>query len=93
MKVGDLVCNMYHGILRFGTISNVSQRGNTGWTYYGVLWHEDDKYNSAIKWRNRMRGVHIHQMFYRADELTPVDGRRIGDIVDCHNSIVNGLVV
>jgi len=90
MKAGDFVWNVYHAVLRFGTIIDMSKRDD-GWTYCSVFWYEDDKYINAIKWKNMMRNANEHKLFYRVDELQPVDCRRVIEAAKCHNDITAGL--
>ena len=46
MKVGDLVWNRYHNILRFGTIRQV-RIDESGWAFYKVKWHSDKIYEEC----------------------------------------------
>ena len=41
MKVGDLVWNNYHGVLRFGTIKS-KRIDESGWAYYKIKWYADE---------------------------------------------------
>jgi|6_EtaG_2_1085325.scaffolds.fasta_scaffold03688_7 hypothetical protein len=46
IKNGDLVWNGYSGLLRVGTVK--SQRiDKSGWAYYRIDWHNDEKYQKA----------------------------------------------
>ena len=54
MNVGSLVWNVFHRILRFGTIVE-REVDDRGWAHFKVDWHEDHSYESARAWDARFR--------------------------------------
>jgi len=68
MKVGDLVWNSYHGILRFGTIKT-KRIDDSGWAFYKVKWHSDDVYEKAVKHREKLSNKKHRLEEYRKDQV------------------------
>ena len=55
MKIGDLVWNSYHGIIRFGTVQE-KRIDQDGWAYFKVKWHSDSVYERAMNNRQKLTG-------------------------------------
>ena len=72
MKIGTFVRNEYQGIIRYGKV-NVIFKGDDGWTWCEVDWINDDKYQNAIKHRERLSGKDHSKPFYRVDEIQQFD--------------------
>jgi len=74
MKIGTVVRNEYHGILRFGKVSKIypNHKGDN-WTWCEVDWVDDEKYEHAISHRNNITNQDHNKPFYRVDEITQLD--------------------
>jgi hypothetical protein len=93
MNIGDFVFNNYHEVLRFGTIIGKTVEPN-GWAFFTVSWHDDDRYEHAIAYINKLRNTNEKKLRWRVDELTPVDPSRISKIVASHSELgVSALLV
>ena len=71
MKVGDLVYNNYHGVLRFGTVQS-KRVDQSGWAYYKVNWHADETYEEAMDLRQRLTHKNHRLEEYRKDQITSI---------------------
>ena len=69
MKIGTFVINQYQGITRYGKV-NVVFRGEDNWTWCEVDWINDEEYQQAIEYRNKLSNKDHNKPFYRVDELT-----------------------
>ena len=72
MNIGTVVRNDYQGIIRYGKV-NATFKGDDGWTWCEVNWIDDEKYERAITYRNKLSGKDHRKMFYRVDELNQFD--------------------
>lgn len=75
MKINDVVYQNYHGIRRYGVVNQVEVHGD-GWTYAGVRWIDDDKYERAMEDLSRYRGGDHTKNSYRVDEVTVIDAQK-----------------
>ena len=85
MKVGDLVWNSYHGILRFGTIKS-KRVDQDGWAYYKVNWHEDNTYEDAMTLRKNLCGEDHVLQEYRKDKITTISSDFLLEVVKGHKN-------
>jgi len=93
MNIGDFVWNVYHGVLRFGTIDGKTMEPG-GWAYFTVFWHDDYQYENAMSWKNKMRNANEQKLRWRADELVPVDPSRVSKMVASHSGVnISALLV
>jgi len=83
MNIGNLVWNVYHGGLRFGTITG-KELDAKGWAHFTVDWHDDGIYDDAMKWMNKLRNTDDHKRLYRADELTLVSSEHLAKAIASH---------
>jgi hypothetical protein len=74
MKIKDVVYNNFHGIRRYGVV--VDKYTKDSWAYVKVQWVDDEKYESAMSWREKLgQGDHrLHE--YRVDQVTVVDAEK-----------------
>lgn len=75
MKVNDVVFQDYQGIRRYGVIKRVEIRED-GWSYAGINWLKDDKYEAAMKQLEQLRNVDYTKTAYRTDEVKVIDAER-----------------
>ena len=68
MKIGALVWNNYHGMLRFGTIKT-KRIDNSGWAFYKVKWHSDESYEESMKFREKLTHKNYKLEEYRKDQI------------------------
>tara|TARA_Y100000310_G_scaffold340840_1_gene437984 strand:- start:695 stop:973 length:279 start_codon:yes stop_codon:yes gene_type:complete len=80
MKIGDLVWNHYHGMLRFGTITGKEIKEDK-WAYFTVDWHADDRYEEAQDWRKTLTGTDYKLKEYRCDLLRKFDPDRLEKVL------------
>lgn len=80
MKVGDLVWNHYHGLLRFGTVVGKNVKKD-GWAYFTVDWYADDKYEKSQKWRKKLTGIDYTLKEYRGTQLKTFNPERLEQIL------------
>ncbi len=66
MKIGALVWNNYHGILRFGTIKT-KRIDDSGWAFYKVKWHSDKIYEESMKFREKLSHKNYKLEEYRKE--------------------------
>ena len=85
MKVGDLVWNRYHNILRFGTIQQ-QRLDESGWTFYKVKWHCDTTYETAITARERLTNMSHRLQEYRKDQITPFSEKVLSRVLQEHKN-------
>ena len=74
MKIGTVVKNEYQGILRFGKVSKVypNHKGDN-WTWCEVNWVDDEQYQEAVAYRNKLSNKNHKKTFYRVDELIQIN--------------------
>ena len=83
MKVGDLVYNNYHSVLRFGTIQS-RRIDQSGWAYYKVNWHADETYEEAMDLRQKLTHEDHRLEEYRKDQITSISKDFLSrDLVEC----------
>ena len=88
MKVGDLVFNKYHGILRFGTIQK-KRVDRDGWAYFNVKWHCDNTYERAMSTRESLCGKDYRLHEYRKDQVQLVSKNVLSKVLQQHEMIVS----
>tara|TARA_Y100000310_G_scaffold340941_1_gene438437 strand:+ start:1209 stop:1484 length:276 start_codon:yes stop_codon:yes gene_type:complete len=81
MKIGDLVWNHYHGLLRFGTITEKKIKEDK-WAYFTVDWHADEDYERSQSWREKLSGVDHTLKEYRKTQLKPFNPEQLGRILE-----------
>jgi len=83
--VGSFVMNVYHGLVRYGTV-RTKRIAKDGWAYFTVEWHNDEDYKEAIAWRAALTVGDDHTLEeYRGDSLTLISNpRRLSLAVDAH---------
>tara|TARA_R100000388_G_C7179382_1_gene127873 strand:- start:32 stop:301 length:270 start_codon:yes stop_codon:yes gene_type:complete len=72
MEIGTVVRNEYQGIIRYGKVS-ATFKGVHNWTWCEVDWIDDNQYNEAISYRNKLSGKDHGRTLYRVDELKQFD--------------------
>mgnify|MGYP003659669438 FL=1 len=70
IKVGSLVMNYHHSLLRFGVVQS-ARVDEEGWTQFRVDFLEDDIHERNKKWDKKM-GNDRSLEEYRADLIKPV---------------------
>jgi hypothetical protein len=48
----------------------------SGWRHYRIQWANDEKYETAIRWKEELRNVEhgtFYQHWYRCDEVRPLN--------------------
>ena len=83
MKVGDLVYNTYHNILRFGTIQTI-RLDKSGWSYYKVNWHADETYEYSMDRRQRLTHKNHRLEEYRKDQIAPISKNFLSRVLQEH---------
>jgi len=87
MKIGDLVFNSYHSILRFGTIQR-KRIDQNGWTYFKVKWHCDNTYERAMSTRESLCGKDYRLHEYRKDQIKPVSKNNLSKVIQEHENAI-----
>ena len=74
MQIGDYVKQEYSGILRLGKVKEVIE-GTDGdaWSYVKVDWVDDEKYETSIAWKEKVRKESYHQDLWRVDNVQRID--------------------
>ena len=88
MKVGDLVFNSYHNILRFGTIQR-KRIDQDGWAYFKVKWHCDSAYEIAMSNREKLNGKDYRLHEYRKDQIQPVSKTVLSKVLQQHEIVAS----
>ena len=88
MKVGDLVFNSYHNILRFGTIQR-KRIDQDGWAYFKVKWHCDGTYERAMSNREKLCGKDHRLYEYRKDQIKPVSKNILSKVLQQHEIVTS----
>ena len=83
MKIGDLVWNHYHGILRFGTITGKEIKEDK-WAYCTVKWYDDDTYEKSMAWRKKLTGIDYSLKEYRLNHLKVISKDNLKKVVEEH---------
>ena len=91
MKVGDLVWNNYHGVLRFGTVKS-KRIDESGWAYYKVNWHSDDVYERAMNIRKKLTHTDHRMKEYRKDQIKLASRNNLSKVLRQHDNIVNSII-
>ena len=74
MQIGDYVRQEYSGILRFGKVREIVEgEGKDDWLYVRVDWVDDEKYESSIAWKEKIRKESYRQDLWRIDNLKRLD--------------------
>jgi len=86
MNIGTLVCRLFRGNLRIGTITG-KELDEKGWAYFAVRWHDDGVHVSATDWTTKLRndGIDRYNRTYRTDELTVVSIKHLEQSVSAHH--------
>tara|TARA_Y100000034_G_scaffold93042_1_gene112543 strand:- start:161 stop:427 length:267 start_codon:yes stop_codon:yes gene_type:complete len=74
MKVGDVVFNNYHGIRRYGVVTEKFMKNK--WVHVKVQWALDDVYERAMTWREEMGQGDRRLREYRIDQVKKIDIQR-----------------
>lgn len=72
MKEGDVVYNEYHDIRRYGIIEKKTI-DDGGWAYCTVKWFNDEVYESAMAFRQKLTNKDWSLKKYRVDTLKRID--------------------
>ena len=88
MKVGDLVWNNYHGIIRFGTIQQ-KRTDESGWAFFKVKWHSDSVYERAMSDRQKLTGKNYRLQEYRKDQIKPVSKTILSKVLKQHEIVAS----
>ena len=83
MKVGDLVWNNYHGIIRFGTIQQ-KRTDESGWAFFKIKWHSDSVYERAMNARQKLTGKNYRLQEYRKDQIKPISKGVLSNVIQEH---------
>ena len=83
MKIGALVWNNYHGMLRFGTIK-AKRIDDSGWAFYKVKWHNDESYEESMKFREKLSRKNYKLEEYRKDQISLVKSTFLSQVVKEH---------
>ena len=83
MKIGALVWNNYHGILRFGTIQS-KRIDETGWAFYKVKWHSDNVYEESMTFRQQLTHKNYKLEEYRKDQIHSTTTNFLSQVVKEH---------
>tara|TARA_R110000796_G_scaffold92649_2_gene196999 strand:+ start:87 stop:353 length:267 start_codon:yes stop_codon:yes gene_type:complete len=74
MQIGDYVRQEYSGILRFGKVREIVEgEEKDDWLYVRVDWVDDEKYESSIAWKEKIRKESYRQDLWRIDNLKRLD--------------------
>ena len=83
MKIGALVWNNYHGMLRFGTIKT-KRIDDSGWAFYKIKWHSDKIYEESMKFREKLSRKNYKLEEYRKDQISLVKSTFLSQVVKEH---------
>jgi hypothetical protein len=86
MNIGTLVCRLFRGNLRIGTITG-KELDEKGWAHFAVDWHDDGCHRMATDWTTKLRndGVDRYNKTYRTDELTVVTVKHLEKATVAHH--------
>jgi len=86
MNIGTLVCRLFRGNLRIGTITG-KELDEKGWAHFAVDWHDDGCHVMATDWVTKLRndGVDRYRKTYRTDELTIVAVKHLEKATVAHH--------
>ena len=82
MRAGDVVYNEYHGIRRYGVVTEtyIKQEQNcfVPWAYAKVEWFNDGAYDTCVETTDKLRNREgenktIRLTEYRVDQLKQID--------------------
>ena len=88
MKIGDLVWNNYHGIIRFGTIQQ-NRTDESGLAFFKVKWHSDSVYERAMNDRQKLTGKNYRLQEYRKDQIKPVSKTILSKVLKQHEIVAS----
>ena len=91
MKIGDLVWNNYHGVLRFGTIKS-KRIDVSGWAYYKIIWHSDDVYERAMRDRKKLTHIDHRIEEYRKDQIKLICKSNLSKVLRQHDNTTNSII-
>ena len=86
MKVGELVWNSYHGILRFGTVQS-KRIDQSGWAFYKIKWHDDKIYENALRNRENLTNKKHSLEEYRADQIRIACKDNLSKVIQEHKNM------
>ena len=81
LDIGKPVFQMYHGLLRFGTIRS-KMTDKDGWAHFFVDWVSDEKYESSVNAALEFNPRHKIKEYYRCDEIFLLDTERLETVSD-----------
>ena len=74
MKIRDIVFNQHQGIRRFGVV--VDKYTKDSWSYVKVQWVDDDIYERAMKWREKLGRGDCRLYEYRVDQVRVINAEK-----------------
>jgi len=87
MKIGDYVRQEYSGILRFGKVKEIVE-GIDQWSYIRVDWVDDEKYEQAMTWKEKIRKEPYRQDLWRIDNVKHLDiDKTIQTLIKLQNNV------
>ena len=84
MNIGSFVWNVFHRILRFGTIVEREVDDND-WAHFRVAWHEDRVYTQSRDRDYELLG-RSEDRLWRADELYPAETTHLAEVIKARDS-------
>jgi len=66
-----VVWSKFGNDIRIGTV--LEEKIENGWRMYNIDWHMDELYEQSIRWKEKMRNETFNKIWYRADEVNPVN--------------------
>ena len=89
MKIGDLVWNIYHGLMRFGTVTSKRLKENK-WAYYTVDWHDDETYERSMAWRKKLSGQDHTLREYKGNLINTISKDKLMKTIKEHEKYLEG---
>ena len=80
-EIGKPVFQVYHGLLRFGTIKS-RMVDKDGWSHFFIDWTNDERYERAMATAEEFSKKHKTKEFYRCDEVYLLDTARLTQVSD-----------
>lgn len=71
--------------IRIGTVVE-QEKGSDGWLKYRIEWHKDELYEESTEWRQRLRNQTWQKIWYRSDEVLPLNVDHINSKILAHQS-------
>jgi hypothetical protein len=84
MKIGNLVLNNYHDLLRFGKITSKRIDKEDGWAYFKVKWYFDEKYEEMMEDRKQLSHKDYKLEEYRKDQIKHVSLEFLQKVLEEH---------